>query len=420
MNAKGLISACALYVLSATPFCLQAQTAGIEIPVQGNSWWKDAKETAMVRTYFRVSRTGSAIIYLKPAPGTAGRWRISLNGKANTVKLQAVDTGWIKAGKWTIPDTGYQQISLLALDGQKGGKQLPVKAYRVEGAALAGENNYVKNNEGNFFYWGRRGPSTHLNYPIPAGVQAEWFYNEVTVPVGEDKIGSYFMANGFGEGYFGMQVNSPTERRILFSVWSPFHTDDPRQIPDSQKIILFAKGAAVRTGEFGNEGSGGQSYLVFPWTAGATYRFLLHAVPDGKGKTDYSAFFYDPATAAWRLIASFKRPGISTFITRPHSFLENFDPETGEQSRKVYFGNQWICDPQGNWAPLTHAGFSADNTARVGYRKDYGGGVEEDRFFLRNDGFFADFTPIGSRFERSGKSSRPELDLNAIGRLAKP
>ena len=32
-------------------------------------------------------------------------------------------------------------------------------------------------------------------------------------------------------------------------------------------------------GEFGNEGSGGQSYLVYPWTSGKTYRFLIRASP---------------------------------------------------------------------------------------------------------------------------------------------
>ena len=36
----------------------------------------------------------------------------------------------------------------------------------------------------------------------------EWFYSELTVPEGNDVIGSYFMANGFSEGYFGIQVNS--------------------------------------------------------------------------------------------------------------------------------------------------------------------------------------------------------------------
>jgi hypothetical protein len=94
---------------------------------------------------------------------------------------------------------------------------------------------------------------------LPTNEDISYFYNEVTIPKGEDKIGSYFMANGFGEGYFGMQVNSENERRILFSVWSPFKTDNPKEIPDDHKITLNKVGQQVKTGEFGNEGSGGQS-----------------------------------------------------------------------------------------------------------------------------------------------------------------
>lgn len=33
------------------------------------------------------------------------------------------------------------------------------------------------------------------------------------------------------------------------------------------------------TGEFGNEGSGGQSYLKYNWKAGNTYKFLLQKKP---------------------------------------------------------------------------------------------------------------------------------------------
>ncbi len=61
-------------------------------------------------------------------------------------------------------------------------------------------------------------------------------------------IGSYFMANGFGQGYFGIQVNSASERRILFSVWSPFSTNNPREIPDDQRITLLKKGEPVHAG----------------------------------------------------------------------------------------------------------------------------------------------------------------------------
>jgi hypothetical protein len=62
--------------------------------------------------------------------------------------------------------------------------------------------------------WGRRGPSVHLNYQIQKAQKFVVFYNELTIL--EDPIGSYFMANGFKEGYFGIQVNSKTERRVLF------------------------------------------------------------------------------------------------------------------------------------------------------------------------------------------------------------
>ncbi len=300
------------------------------------------------------------------------------------------------------------------------------------GSATAGNPGsplltFVPNNDGNFFYWGRRGPSVHLVYLHPSGSNAEWFYNEVTVPPGQDIIGSYFMADGFNEGYFGMQVNSATERRILFSVWSPFTTDDPKAIPDSLKILLVRKGDSVHAGVFGDEGSGGQSYLVYPWTAGNTYRFLLRAEPDptapaattaatstpatttaprasmpstAHNHTRYTAWFFAPESGHWRLVASWDRPATHTWLTHLHSFLENFDPEFGDEQRSASYGNQWVCDSLGHWIPLTRAIFTADNTARKGYRRDYAGGLQGDAFFLRNGGFFDTSTPIDTPFAR--------------------
>src|SRR3546814_7623338 len=129
--------------------------------------------------------------------------------------------------------------------------------------------------------------------------------------------------------------SSDLERRVLFSVWSPYKTDNPDDIPEDQRIVLLRKGKEVHAGEFGNEGSGGQSYLRYPWKAGTTYRFLLHGKPDGKGNTSYTAFFYAPEIKQWKLIASFRRPQTSRWLTRFHSFLENFNPRTGDKQRLV-------------------------------------------------------------------------------------
>ena len=45
----------------------------------------------------------------------------------------------------------------------------------------------------------------------------------------------------------------------------PFKTDNPKEIPDDHKITLNKVGQQVKTGEFGNEGSGGQSYMKYNW-----------------------------------------------------------------------------------------------------------------------------------------------------------
>jgi hypothetical protein len=63
----------------------------------------------------------------------------------------------------------------------------------------------------------RNAASVHLAYPVPKDTKVAAFYCEVTAL--EDPIWTYYMACGWHRGYFGMQVNSPTERRIIFSVW---------------------------------------------------------------------------------------------------------------------------------------------------------------------------------------------------------
>lgn len=264
-------------------------------------------------------------------------------------------------------------------------------------------------------YWGRRGPSVHLSYTMPEDT-IEWFYNEVTVPLHNDVVGSYYMANGFGEGYFGMQCNSEKERRILFSVWSPFETEDPKLIPDSMKIVMLKKGEDVYTGEFGNEGAGGQSFLRYPWKAGNTYCFLTKIVPDHKGNTIYTSWFYAPEKERWHLIASFQRPKTGTYYKRAHSFLENFIPDHGYLTRKVFFGNQWFRTKSGEWISGSEASFTYDATAKAGVRIDYQGGYDSqsNRFFLRNCGFFNDSTGFMSKFRRIAGNQPPVIDFDAL------
>ena len=382
---------------------------------EGGQRW-DRPET--VRSiYFRVDRPAELNLALKATvPQGESKVRATVAGKTFQVALKG--SGDFALGTIKVKAAGYVRVDL---QGVK--KEGPVFAEAGELLVSSSTRDlavaFVKDNEEGRFYWGRRGPSVHLNYKLPENKTVEWFYNEVTVPEGKDPIGSYFMANGFGEGYFGMQVNSPTERRVLFSVWSPFSTNNPHEIPEDQRVGLLAKGEGVHGGEFGGEGSGGQSFLRYPWKAGTTYRFLNRAKPDGKGHTVYTAWFFAPETNKWQLIASFKRPKTNTHLTGTHSFLENFADRNGWQNREAHYGNQWARDIDGKWHPLTEARFTGDDIARRGYRLDYAGGVTGKAFFMRNGGFFAETVKLDSRFTRSSSGkTEPKIDFDKLEAVA--
>ena len=402
--------------------------SAISIPAKGNSWvtddlskngkmisdsgisnWTDTG--SVIRTYFRLEQTGIINIALR-AKVSSGKSFISctLGDETKEISLSNREFDTIPAGTFNIAKTGYQSLILKGLT-KSGQCFAEVSDILITGQAATGKVYYVKDD----FYWGRRGPSVHLRYDIPPDARdIVWFYNEITVPKGNDIPGSYFMADGFADGYFGFQVNSPDERRILFSVWSPYKTDNPKDIPEDSKIKLLKKGEDVHAGEFGSEGSGGQSYIKFMWKDGITYGFLLKGRPSVNQSTDYTAYFFAPEIGSWQLIASFRRPKTNNYLKNLYSFLENFRPETGYITRLGLYSNQWVCTKEGRWFELTSARFTADATARKEARLDYSGGVENGGFFLKNCGFFTEKTEINSLFSKGMTGKQPDIKLKDL------
>jgi len=399
----------------------------LSVPTEGNSWAVDALEknkeligkggiknwsesVVKIRTYFKTEISGTIDLGIIAKSTGISELKVSLGEKIKTIKFENAESDTIPVGKYEIKESGYHFVEIQGIE--RSGDYFPeIRAVLIGGEITAGKVWFVRED----FYWGRRGPSVHLNFQVPdeAG-DVVYFYNEITVPEGNDILGSYFMANGFGQGYFGIQVNSPIERRVLFSVWSPYKTDNPKDIPEDQKIIRLKKGEGVYTGEFGNEGSGGQSYYKFMWEAETTYKFLLKAKPTGTGETDFTAWFYAPEVNSWKLIASFRRPKTDTYLTGLYSFLENFYTTTGNITRMGNFSNQWIYTAKNEWIELTRIKFTADATARKESRMDYAGGIDGDKFFLKNCGFFSETTPIDSYFEREAGKAGPVIALEDL------
>jgi hypothetical protein len=410
LPAMPLLAACVAACVAAPMAC--ATPASVELA--GNAFITSADKGAVIgehgltgwsnpatvaSTYFRVAEAGPVQVALDAslADGGNSTVRVKINGTPFDVRLAGRARKTYAVGTVHVPAAGYVKVDLQGLTRSKATFG-DVSALKVTAGATLNYANDPAN-----YYWSRRGPSVHMGYTVPANT--EYFYNEMTIPKGQDVIGSYFMANGFGQGYMGIQVKSPTERWILFSVWDA---------ENGAKTTLVSKGEGVIDNAFGGEGTGGQTYLSYNWAAGTTYRFITRARPDGKGGSDYSAWFFAPETGKWRYIATWKRPAISTYLTRVHSFLENFIDTLGYTERRVQFGNQWARNASGTWSEVTAGRYTGDATATNAQRMDYAGGLENGKFYLRNGGFFAEYVKTGQNFTRPATGLLPSVDVSAL------
>lgn len=366
------------------------------ITANGLANWTSAATVSSA--WFRMEQAGSATIGLDAglAGGNSSTVRVTVNGTPFEVKLTKGPRKTYAVGTLSLP-AGYIRVDLQGV--RKSGHYFGEVAGIT--VATASKLNYA--NDPANYYWSRRGPSVHLGYAVPAN--SEYFYSEVTVPAGQDAIGSYYMANGFNGGYFGIQVKSPSERWVLFSIWDA---------DNGAKTTLVGKGAGVVDNAFGGEGTGGQTYLVYNWAAGNTYRFLTRVRPDGAGATDFSAWFFAPELGTWRYIATWKRPATTTYHAGTYSFLENFLDTKGYLGRLAEHGNQWARTTDGSWSEILTARFTGDATAVNGQRLDYAGGLRNGRFYLRNGGFFSDYVPLNQYFTRPATGSAPAVDVDTL------
>ena len=368
--------------------------------------WDSAED--VISFYFKVEKSGNINVALQ-AKGDS-RIEASLLGKKKKIKLNSDELSRVEVGTFKVKTPGYVKMDIRGLKINGGADFGNVSAVLVGGDAAP----VVCVAPDFSTHFGRRGPSVHMGYVLPKE-DVEWFYNEIVVPEEGDIPSSYYMACGFGQGYFGMQNNTPYPRRVLFSVWSPYETDNAAEIPDSLRIVLLKKGEDVKVQDFGNEGSGGQSFMHYDWKPGERCRFLMGVKPDGNGNTVYTAYFFDNHKGKWQLVASFRRPQISTWYTNAHSFLENFNPVMGYINRKAFYCNQWARTADGRWIPVTRGRFTCDTTGHYRHRLDYTGGVEDEGFFLSMGGFFDDFLTSGTWFERAGNvSEAPDIDFSTL------
>ena len=365
----------------------------------GVTRWTDAAQS--VNWYGKFAETGelTAKVELQLAEGATSKLRLTIDGKSreSTVTGKGSDNIVADFGSFSVSATGYQRIQLESLNenGQPFGD---IQTLILDGAAVKGVHFNLKER--------RNAASVHLMYPVPDGADVAAFYCEVTAI--EDPTTTYYMACGWHRGYFGMQVNSPTERRIIFSVWdSGNEVVDRKKVTDANRVTLMGKGEGVYSGDFGNEGTGGHSHLKYMWKTGEKQYFIVTAEPTNKTQTVFSGYWFHPEDKKWMLISSWRAPKEGGRLRGLYSFSENFGGSNGHLLRKALYGNQWIRNPAGEWSELTTARFSHDATGKSD-RLDRFMGVEDGEFFLSHGGFTNGFTEYGTQFDRPARGKAPQ------------
>ncbi|MCW3098336.1 MAG: hypothetical protein JWL77_3954, partial [Chthonomonadaceae bacterium] len=176
----------------------------------GVTGWTDSKQSVV--WYGEIKNAGwlDLAVDIRLPETEAVTLRLTVGGKAFTATAQGQsgETVTVSFPSVELLSPGYCRFALQGV--QKAGRTFgDVKALVLGGPAAEEAHFNLKER--------RNASSVHLGYAIPAGAKVVAFTNEVTVKT--DPLWSYYMACGFRRGYFGIQVNSPTERRIIFSVW---------------------------------------------------------------------------------------------------------------------------------------------------------------------------------------------------------
>ena len=215
----------------------------------------------------------------------------------------------------------------------------------------------------------------HLWWDTEKQVGATCLYGEVTVLATHHAIyycGANWHPGEAAGGYCGIQHNSPTERRTIFSIWDTSPQLHPR-VTGSDPQTIFNR--------FGGEGEGAHTHMRWDWQVGDTFQFHVRKQPGHlAGMTDARYYVFDRESKKWRHSATITCPNgdqksAASVATIGGgglaSFLENFAGKDREVAKlalyRLWLGNnvdamKCLNRAQGDgiWGQLHDAYFLAE------------------------------------------------------------
>ena len=314
----------------------------------------------------------------------------------------------VTVGDVTFKRSAYYRYRLECLSGNQNINLIRSFKFKTTATEKPYVANYLSSPSVHLTSWASTDPNA------PKGDAYDWCFMEIMLPQESDIIGTYAMALGVLNGYMGIQTNgyaadgSP-RHDVLFSMWDDGSTDEDPNLPEYLRAGAVDWDPLTTTNRFGNEGTGVQTYRKGPyWTPGKYVQFITNCRPETTSYTTevngkptvhtqhnmlVSAWFNALDGKGWQYMATVRKRNSTTYFDSWYSFLENYNPSTGQANRIAYYRNGYMrARSNGKWYNRNSVGFGhTDGGDNTGARTDYGQGATDnpaDRtFFMQTGGY---------------------------------
>ena len=314
----------------------------------------------------------------------------------------------VTVGDVTFKRSAYYRYRLECLSGNQNINLIRSFKFKTTATEKPYVANYLSSPSVHLTTWASTDPNA------PKGDAYDWCFMEIMLPQESDIIGTYAMALGVLNGYMGIQMNgyandgSP-RHDVLFSMWDDGSTDEDPNLPEYMRAGAVDWDPLTTTNRFGNEGTGVQTYRKGPyWTPGKYVQFITNCRPETTSYTTVengkptvhtqhnmlvSAWFNALDGKGWQYMATVRKRNSTTYFDSWYSFLENYNPSTGQANRIAYYRNGYMrARSNGKWYNRNSVRFGhTDGGDNTGARTDYGQGATDnpaDRtFFMQTGGY---------------------------------
>lgn len=388
------------------------------IPMNQNSLtaWTDANACA-VYYFHQPAATVTNTIKLNVKKGYSAKFRLTIIAPdapdvqlfSKTFTANGTDSNVdVTVGDVTFKRSAYYRYRLECLSGNQNINLIRSFKFKTTATEKPYVANFLTSPSVHLYSWGSTDPNA------PKGDAYDWCFMEIMLPQESDIIGTYAMALGVLNGYMGIQTNgyaadgSP-RHDVLFSMWDDGSTDEDPNLPEYLRAGAVDWDPLTTTNRFGNEGTGVQTYRKGPyWTPGKYVQFITNCRPETTSYTTevngkptvhtqhnmlVSAWFNALDGKGWQYMATVRKRNSTTYFDSWYSFLENYNPSTGQANRIAYYRNGYMrARSNGKWYNRNSVGFGhTDGGDNTGARTDYGQGATDnpaDRtFFMQTGGY---------------------------------